>query len=284
MATGRCVCCGRLATNRLTLRNRGGRAAYLCDFHLEEEHSYSDENDKRRGKEKVNRFTYSWENETSHSTEKARIELMSMGFIPTSDSTVDVEYKSPIYNGLNAPIKQCVSIEDMLHSGDIRIGSNCGSHFHVGHAEHINPETMRYIRRFYNTLFVPLSQAIAADPEKARKFWGRTFTYYASPITENTYSGNVPGYEMPHENFINLQHEYTIEFRLAKFVTAQQYQNVMRFCKDVVSCIINNFILHFNATDYNDSKFESITAYRKHQAEKTARKIVMLYNKYTMGL
>ena len=284
MATGKCVCCGRPATNRLTLRNRGERSAFLCDFHYNDMHSYSTENNKRRGCEKVNGFTYSIEFETSYSTEKGRVEIMSLGFIPTFDITVDCEYKSPIYNGLNAPIKQCVSIFDLLINGNIRIDSDCGTHFHVGHSEHINPQTMRYLRRFFNSLFVPLSDAIAADPEKARKFWGRNFVHYASPITNDSTSGNLDGDEMPHTTFVNLQHDYTIEFRLCKFVSAQQYQNVMRFCKDVVSCIINNFILHFNATDYNDSKFESITAYRKHQAEKTARKIVMLYNKYTMGL
>lgn len=286
---GKCMCpgCIRVGNNAIPLKDRGGKLAYLCDEHLRNTMGYSFENNNKVGTIKVLSRTYGVEFETANSTEIGRINMLNMGFVPTYDGSLawtGVEYKSGIYQGAKAIIKHCDSIDTLISEGHITLDSDCGTHLHVGDRDYLTPETIRYLRRFYNTLFIPLTNAIDADLEKARRFWGRNFTYYADRITENTTSGNLYGDEMPHTTFVNLQHDYTIEFRLCKFQNAEQYKQLVRFADDVLTTIVNNFIKHFNDTDFNTAKFPTIKEYRKHQAEKTAKKIVMLYNKYTANI
>lgn len=281
-----CMCkdCRNVGTVPVDIDKRGGRHGWLCDFHARFEEGYSVENGYRLGNAKAHGFTFSAELETSRSTTKARGELADFGFKPTQDCTVDVEYKSPIYEGLNAVSKQCVSIEKLMASGDIRIGAECGTHFHVGHAEFINPVTMRYIRRFNGSLFVPLSEAIMTDPVKAEKFFGRRSNHWAEPVRMTDPSGDYDGWQMKHEAMFNLQHDYTIEFRQAKFVSAAQYMAIAKFARDVANAIIENFVKHFNDTDYDKRRYANAREYRKHKADVTANKLVKLYEKYTKNI
>ena len=278
-----CMCknCTNIGTVRVHIAKRGDRNGYMCDFHARQLEGYSVENNYRAGERKNHGFTFSMELETGRSNAKARGELFDFGFKATMDTTVNVEYKSPIYEGLNAVSKQCVSIEKMLENGDLTIDGRCGTHFHCGHAEHINPVTMRYLRRFNGSLFVPLSNAIMADPAKAERFFGRMANHWAEPVTMADPSGDYEGFCMKHSAMFNLQHDYTIEFRQAKFVSAEQYMNVAKFARDCVNAIIENFIKHFNDNDFDTRRYANRTAYRKHKADVTANKLVKLYEKYT---
>lgn len=278
-----CICkdCNRIGTVRIPIAKRGDRFGYLCEYHAHQEEGYSVENGYHYGVAKKNGFTFAMELETSDSNGKARGELADFGFKPTYDCTVDVEYKSPIFEGLNALSKQCVSIEKLIASDCMRIGSECGTHFHVGHAEHINPVTMRYLRRFNGSLFAPLSEAIMADPAKAERFFGRRSNSWADPVTFHDPSGDFEGSRMKHSAMFNLQHDYTVEFRQAKFVNAAQYMAVAKFARDVVNALIENFIKHFMDTEWDTNRYPTRTAYRKHKADVTAKKLVKLYEKYT---
>ena len=171
-----------------------------------------------------------------------------------------------------------------MSHGNLRIGLNCGTHFHVGHRSYINPTTMRYLRRFNGSLFVPLSNAIMADPEKSARFFGRRPNNWACPITFADPSGDYEGYRMEHSAMINLQHDYTIEFRQPKFRNAKQYMAVVHFATDATECIIENFIKHFNDVPTDTRRYPNKTAYRKHKAEVTANKLVKLYEKYTANV
>lgn len=276
--------CSAIGTVPVPMPDRGGRLGYMCEHHARRLQGYTEENGQRMGTRKANQFTFSKELETSRSTAQARAELLHFGFIATADCTVNAEYKSPIYEGLNALSKQCETIEKLIHDGQLSIGPECGTHFHVGHAEHINPVTMRYLRRFNNSLFVPLSNAIMADTEKSARFFGRRPNSWAQPVTEQSTSGNLPGSSMEHSAMFNLQHDYTIEFRQAKFVTAKQYMAVAKFARDCTNAIIENFILHFNDTPADTRRYPNKTSYRKHKAEVAAQKMVKLYEKYTRNL
>ena len=274
--------CNNVATVIVPLANRGNRNACFCQECADRMLSYFAENSTRKGKEKVNGFTYSMELETCGETNnntrgaslKGRMELAEKGFVPTSDSTVDIEFKSPIWEGLNAPIKFMPSIEALMNSGDISIDENCGTHFHVGHREYINGETINYIRRFVHSIFIPLSNEMKAHPAETERLFGRPFAYWATPIDENTNAEN-------HTNFANLQHDYTIEWRICKFRDAKQMSNAIRCCKDMTNAIIENFVKHFNDSDYDTNRYTSAKAYRKHKAEVTATKLVRIYKKYT---
>ena len=277
MKQAKCICknCNNTGIHPVSVNDRGGRSGFLCNFHYLQNESYYTKNTFRQGKEKSNGFTYSIELETSRSNEKSRVELMNLGYIATKDSTVDVEYKSPIYQGLNSLQKQLLSIDTLINQNNLQINDTCGTHLHVGHTENINTVTMQYIRRFYHSLFVPLSEYMRQHPAKTRQFWGREFSSsgWAVPVNENTDAQN-------HKNFINTQHDFTLEFRLAKFQNAKQYYNIVCFAKDTVNTIINNFILHFNNDNFDKTRYKNITEYRKHKAKLTAQKILKLYIKY----
>lgn len=254
---------------------------FMCHRHAYEKLPYSTKNNYRRGTRKWHENTFSIELETGRSSLKARGELLHLSFLPTADSTVDVEYKSPIYEGLNTINKQCESIEKLIADRQLVVDSRCGTHLHVGHASKINEKTMRYVRRFNNSLFVPLSEAIMADTEKSARFFGRAPNGWAQPVTWSDTSGNYSGSQMKHSAMFNLQHDYTIEFRQAKFVNAKQYMAVVHFGQDVVNCIVKNFIEHFNDTPKDTTRYPTKQAYRKHKADVTANKLVRLYEKYT---
>lgn len=281
-----CMCkdCNAIGVKKVPIAKRGGRYGYMCEFHATRLGGYSEENEYRYGERKAHGFTFSKEYETSRTTLKARGELIDFGFKPTADGTVDVEYKSPIFEGLNALSKQLVSFEKMQADGEIVAGEECGTHFHVGHAEYINGRTMRYLRRFNGSLFVPLSQAIMADTEKSARFFGRRPNGWAEPVSFSDPSGDYDGYRMKHSAMFNLQHDYTIEFRQAKFVNAAQYMAVAKFARDCTNAIIENFIKHFNDTPADTRRYPNKTAYRKHKADVTAAKLVKLYEKYTANI
>ena len=265
--------CSSVGIYALPVAKRGGRNAFFCANHLFSKEGYCDENSQIAGVEKKNGFTFSMENETSFSDAIARMELIDVGFIPTSDCTVDCEYKSPIYEGLNALSKHCATIERLMRNGDLGIGNGCGSHLHVGHRDHINRETMKRIREYYHAIFLPLCEEMQAQGErKTAAFWGRNFTGYADIIDANSYPED-------HSNFINVQHNPTIEFRLAKFRNADQYMAVVKFARDTVNAIINNFILH-----YDDIGVDNIDQHRKHKAHLAGTKIVKLYRKCTANI
>lgn len=284
--TARCMVegCGRSAEVRLPIAKRGGRSGWLCRYHAERLEGYSVENGTRRGIRKDNGFTDATELEVSHASLKARGELLDVGYMATSDCTVSAEFKSPIYEGFNALSKHCVTIENLIRSGDLRIGNECGTHLHIGHVDYINPTTMRYLRRFNNSLFVPLSNAIMSDIEKSARFFGRRPNQWAEPITIHDISGDLPGAHMKHSAMFNLQHDYTIEFRQAKFVDAQQYMAVAKFARDCANAIIENFIKHFNDTEWDTNRYPKRSDYRKHKAQVTAKKLVKLYEKYTSNI
>lgn len=282
----RCMCkdCNSIGFIAVPMAKRGERNGFMCQFHAYQKLAYSRENSLHYGKAKKHGFTYSEENETHRTNAKARGELLDFGFLPTEDCTVDVEYKSPIFEGLNAISKQCVSFERLIANGDMVIDDSCGTHFHVGHTQYINPTTMRYLRRFNNSLFVPLSNAIMADVAKSAKLFGRQPNHWAEPITMHDPSGNVEGWQMKHEAMFNLQHDYTIEFRQAKFMSAEQYMRMAHFATDVTKTIINNFVKHFNDREWDTRRYPTITDYRKHKANVTANKLVKLYEEYTSNL
>ena len=262
----KCLYCNNVGVKAIPLKNRGGRNGYLCEAHASSygDRSYYDENSTLRGTTKKHGFTFSMELEMSQPTTTMRAELLNCGFMPTQDSTTDTEFKSPIWQSLNPLPKKFNTIEKLLNDGEGAITNNEGTHFHVGHREYINATTINYIKRFYHSLFLPLCNIMLDNSEATKKLFGRNFCYWAKQINEDTNPNE-------HSNFINLQHDNTIEFRLCKFVNTKQYMNVIKFCKDVTNTIINNFIKYFEG---------STTEQRRHKAQVTANKIVKLYCKY----
>ena len=291
----KCACrmCNQLGVNKFPVRRRGGNNAYLCEWHTRHMDPYSAENPVYIGDTKASGETFSLELETMRPTLNARIELCIAGFRPTSDCTVDVEFKSPIYNGFNGISAYLPSIQDLLDTRDIVIDSNCGTHFHTGQKQYITPVYMAYIRRFYHSLFLPLYSEIAKDSEKVERIFGRSVSGWAELATENTKA-------VEHSLFINTQHEYTLEFRNAKFVNAEQYVECAKLCREIMRRVVASFcpvveslglaarrfderqISDYNGNSYNygvrQLTVDERTALKK-AADKTAKQIVKIWQK-----
>lgn len=271
----RCNCksCNNIGTHPIKVFKRGEGNAYLCDFHFNQNEGYYTKNNRKQGTNKQHGFTYGVEFETSYSTPKARIEFTDIGYLPTHDATVNCEYKSPIMQGLNQLAKHTVTFERLINENNLQVNADCGTHLHIG-GDALNAEAMQYIKRFYHSLFLPLSDTMQNNPEATSRLFGRPLNYWASAI----YAGcDVE----KHTNFINMQHEKTIEFRACKFVNAKQYMNAVHFCDEAVKTVITNFVEHFNEEPKDKRRYPTQTAYRKHKAQTTAKKLVKLFEKYS---
>lgn len=267
-----CPFCNEIGTRKYAVRRRGGGNAYLCDYHATHLESYGRENGFRIGEMKKNGITASVELETSAANFRARLELCIAGFIPTSDCTVYAEFKSPIYNGFNGLKAYLPSIQDLMNNGDISIGRSCGTHLHIGHNTYINRRFMSYIIRFYHSLFVPLSDALVSNPDKATEIFGRDFGEWAQPINNRTDADE-------HTNFINVQHDYSLEFRRCFFRNAYQYARCADMCRDITEAVIKGFCMKIDRMGLREGQVLSVEqkAELKKAADKTARSIVKIF-------
>jgi hypothetical protein len=144
--------------------------------------------------------------------------LLQHGFIRTYDSTVDDEYKSPIYCSLRA-FRKPLAVMDTL--SDL-VSEQCGTHLHVGCAQRYN---LYPIRR---AVFDPLIEYMRAHEQETIAFWGRFFSSQArATLTDGE----------RHVCF-NVGDRYpTIEYRLPRFRSAEQYVRVLRFCRETTAFI-----------------------------------------------
>jgi len=315
-----CSCCRHdfpiEIMTRTISRKRGGRASLMCPTCAARNLWYHTANEKIMGTAKKNGVLCGIEFETSFSDDKLRNAMFEYGFIPTHDSSLrsdgygarygrdrnTCEYVSAIMQGLNRPSKFAQTCEDLMNEGILKVNSSCGTHFHVSinSMKDANGKNtgkgsyMDMVRRFYNSLFIPLCEEMKADRETTERVFGRYFNGYADTIDWNSK-------QEEHDDryyFVNCLANNNIEFRINKFVSAKQYQNLMKMEVEMVQCIVRNFCEHFNDTeidtrryyrkssdgspklDVNGNRIPSKTEYRKHKADVAAKKLVGIYKKY----
>lgn len=259
---------------RRSANNRGGKPALICPDCLSLL-PYSAENSILWGVDTKGR-TYSteWEmNEGADYVEAAR-RLLTNGAIPTSDCTVDVEFISPIYRNLKSPVRILKTVERICKEGLMSIGDNCGTHFHVGlpkNAEGVDgmsapidgidghASRMDAARNMVNSLFVPVTDWMLSHPVETEALFGRNFGRWAEPI-------NPRSHWATHENWVNMQHDYSLEFRLPRFRNHRQYARAMHTCDRFFSTLETHFWSKYNAA--------RSLAERKALAAKAARYMV----------
>lgn len=303
-----CTRCNRVFDVRSMIpcvsAKRGGNAKYICAECDRTNERYHTSNDTIVGKNYKHEIRIGVEVETSYTDSDARNAFFEYGCIAThdgslrSDGTVrrygwdenTCEYVTPIMNGLPTASKLALTVQRMADGGHLKMNSSCGTHFHVSinNMEDANGDAvyMSYIRRFYNSLFMPLTVHLANHPEDTEKVFGRYFGQYRHKITWTAT-------QEEHDDryyYINCMADNNIEFRLNKFVNAKQYQALMKMCIEMTECIVKNFCEHFNdeninvklynRIDRNGNKVASKTKYRKHKAEVTADKLVKIFQKY----
>lgn len=269
-----CINCGAVETVtpfiRINADRRGGRVGMICPDCMAQR-SYSWENRTEHGTNTRGR-TYSIEFETMRPTNKATYELAENGILPSSDCTVDSEFKTPIYHNLKSPVRVTKTIQRLIDGGEMAIDSHCGTHFHVGLPDNgmnaiisgTNDSRIGFARRFYHSLFVPVSDWMRLHPAETIRIFGRNFGQWAQPV-------NVNSYAEEHTNFINVQHDYSLEFRLAFFANAAQYALCMNTCDKLFSCIETHF--------WSKLPELNTTAERKAAAAKAAKYMMRVLEK-----
>lgn len=126
---------------------------------------------------------------------------------------------------------------------------------------HVECTCIEFVRNWYNTLFVPLCRWLAGHSEDwLIERFGSAFRDYAEEINERTDCGI-------HSNFVNTQHNHTLEFRLPRMRTAEQYVTCIYFWRKVVWTL--------NQTAWIE-KTENNRAERKAQAVEIANQILKI--------
>ena len=270
LKTAKCLNCGyeALTEHMYKIISPSKNYFYICNYCKERENGYHDENSSFSHKAAKHGITWSIELETADRNIESNW-LYQYNFLPTSDGSISgTEWKSPIWKNLCGLNQLFRTIEKKCI-----FDNNCGTHLNIGT---YNWQKINMLKRFYHSLFVPVCEHLKKYPEETEQLFGRYFTYYACEITENTNPTE-------HRNFINIQHDTHIEFRLCKFITADQYMKIIKLCTEWVKTINNNFIAHFNDHEI-DNGIEDITAYRKHKAKITANKMIRIVDKYAAML
>lgn len=263
--------CGCIATLAITKRSTGSRVICYCEHHAEyilnprPYYGYYTKNRNESGTiGNGGGFTFGCELETSFSRSFAYSELVCKGWIPTSDSTVNIEYKSLVYHGLNAFVRDIRAVAQDVQDGNIEISpSCCGTHTHVGHAEKI-AACMEGYRAYSYRLTSPLALELQANPEACQKLFGRNLGGWARYPERDS---------MTHTNYINMQHEKTLEFRLPLMRNATQYLLAVQFCKEAASAMYENFGKYWQSAPDNKTLL-------KHKADIAGNKLIKLFWKY----
>ena len=191
---------------------------------------YSYENNLHIGKDTKNQYagiTTSLELETIGRSSTMKVTLIKQGFAPTSDCTVTIEYKSPIWHnahpiGIFANTIQWGNENCEFSTTDPR----CGCHTHFGLADN----SIDFTQVDYS-IFSGYQQVVS-DLTRAQRiaFFGRDFGEWA----QNHIA-------LSHRSMINNEHAYSIEFRLPKFIDARQYMRVYYAHRDVFAIALKYY-------------------------------------------
>ena len=241
--SGHCVECGTVTSialggKRVTIPSQKN-GVWMCSAHSGKKNlnDYCDENDIRVGKGNADGISISIELESMGRSTSARAYFVKNKFLPTYDSTVDIEYKSPIYTS-ELPLAKIVGAIEYMNDSrnyDFSVNNeNCGIHTHYGFID--NHYDFRNLYEHYENLFRPLNDMIEnISPIKREEIFGRDFEHYNRTLS---YS-----YPDRHENWINIQHRYTLEIRMPRFTSAVQYMRFLKTFKKIFKAL-NTFYIN----------------------------------------
>ena len=267
--SGHCVECGRL-----TCEAEGGKrvttpaqrnGVWVCADHRGKRNlrGYCEENTTRIGSGNADNISISLELESMGVSTHARAYLVGNKFIPTSDGTVDIEYKSPIYESEQPLAKIIGGIEYMDTNSNYHFKVNndrCGLHTHFGFID--NRYNFTHLYTDYGRLFSELDKIVRllSDDDK-KAIFGRSWGRYNQPI--DVFFPNK------HENWINIQHNYSLEIRMPRFITAEQYMKFLKTFKKMFKALNTHYI----------SKGAEHNINHVHNAEKASRKMCAIFCK-----
>ena len=265
--SGHCVECGRLTSEELggkrvtTPAQRNG--VWVCEAHRGKRNlnAYGDENSTRVGSGNADGISISIELESLGISTHARAYLVQNHFIPTYDSTVDIEYKSPIYTSEQPLAKIVGGIEYMDKNPEYKFSVNnraCGVHTHFGFID--NRYNFCNLKYDYELLFKELDTILChLNDDERTEIFGRTWGEYNDSIDFD--------YPNRHENWLNIQHCYSLEVRMPRFDTANKYMKFLKTFKKMFKALNTHYISKGAENNVNHRK----------NAEKASAKMVKIF-------
>ena len=267
--SGHCVECGRLTNEemggkRVTIPSQRNGIWVCCDHRGKRNlHGYGEENTTHVGSGNADGISISLELESMGCSTHARAYLVDNKFLATSDATVDIEYKSPIYDSEQPLAKIIGGIEYMDTKDEYKFKVNhykCGLHTHFGFID--NRYNFRNLFTDYRILFEELDEIVRGlDEQDMETIFGRTFGSYREPLS--FYNPDR------HENWINIQHNYSLEIRLPRFVNAVQYMKFLKTFKKMFKALDTHYI----------SKGAEHNVNHVRNADKASRKMCAIFRK-----
>lgn len=197
---------------------------------------YHTRNTLWKGKPRKDRLSFSIEFETSRNTDEC-YRLLGYGYIPTRDSSIGgSEWKSPIYCNLRVFRPVCFGVLDQLRHV---VGNDCGTHIHVG----VVLPVKYFVQDYWKEIFGPLVLYMKLHPTETTQFWGRVFNFYAREFKGDRYCA-----------FSAWTSCETLEFRLPRFKSAEQFYQVVKFCLKVTDMIVRTWL---NVNDVFNARIEA---------------------------
>jgi hypothetical protein len=154
-------------------------------------------------------------------------DLIKAGFLRTADNTVSDEMKSPIYGCGFLPGNLRKLLDRACKYTQAR---NVGTHVHIGNLTPFNSFNGRYLplgllSERAETIWGPLERYLVHHQVSTVRVWGRYFAKHcAFPMTET------------HNSWVSLR-DATIEWRLPKLRTYQQFARIVRYLVRVGSML-----------------------------------------------
>jgi hypothetical protein len=258
----KCASCQNVLLVGSMTKSSNGR--YVCRDCLQVK-QYSTASTQQAHRQKDHHKTYGFEFECIPINKQAQATIMAnkYGFIPTSDcslATGGIEFKTPIYyslNGVKPMLRTLLTLADFQND-------SCGQHINMGDTKHIDPSSMSKIRDYAFDLFDPLYNYMYEHRSQTTRVCGRFFTNYARQRSCYT----------DHVSWINLSHDYRIEFRLSKMNSANQYFQLICMWTEILDCVINGFLLK-----YQDRQADV----NKTNAHRVGERLVKIFQKYADG-
>lgn len=240
---------------RVTLKNRGERAAYLCPMHAGNagDVAFFVDNDATRGKQAANGCKVQVSLQVHNPSPTLRAELCNVDFLPTEDYDGRKTFKSPQYKSLRPLPKKFATVSAMLENGEAVVMPDDSAPVSVYHPC-IDADAMEALAFYAPYIFTPFADYLLHNPEKSRALFGAT------------YDGC---------KVVNLQSDSAITWTFAHFADASQYVAAVRFFRGATLAIINNFLAHY----YDIPKAGSIADYRRHKARIAGGKLIKLLEK-----
>lgn len=227
-----CAKCGRIIEGSRYNKTSDGKL--VCPDCMDIK-SYSTKNNEAFGKETKKGYTYGFEFECVPKNDVCKADMVASKYhlIPTSDASLNevrgIEFKSPTLQS-----KRCLKpMLNFVYDKAKLSSACCGQHINMGNKVWLDRDAMELIRSKADYLFLPLEDYMDNHPDEQKKLCGRTYSQYC------THSNGV----WRHGRWLNLDHDNRFEFRIAKFVTPEQYATQVDMWEDVME-VVHTAVTH----------------------------------------